>query len=135
MAAHEIAVIAAFLAATAAFFTVIGFWTRLSDRITKANSSAEVALQEAVESKQDLDALRTETKRDTSEVRVAIAALDGRHSLFREQVAREYVDKDSLREVEARVIAAIEKAAKASSDQMGQLSKRIDSLSDGRRHT
>lgn len=54
-------------AAIVSALTVIAFWTRLSDRITKADGKADVALQEAAESKNENDSLREaigEVRRD-----------------------------------------------------------------------
>lgn len=129
----------ALLAALAAFFTVIGFWTRWSDRISKAESKADAAetraqdaLQEAAEAKNEIAALNE-----------ALDALSSGLNMFRIEVAKEYVDKDMIREVEMRVIAAVKDAAKASTDAIAAharssneaiaaLGRRIDGLSDHR---
>lgn len=117
----DIAATAAILASIAALCTVLGFWTRFSDRISKAQSDAKNALQEGAEAKVEIE-----------KVRVAIAAVGGQVSLFREQVAREYPDKDALREVEERIISTIKESAADTKDQLGEMSRRIDNLADQR---
>jgi chromosome segregation ATPase len=58
MPSTEIVVLASVLAALASFFAIIAFWTRLSDRITKADTKADNAQQEAAEAKNENDNLR-----------------------------------------------------------------------------
>jgi hypothetical protein len=70
MPGHEWAAVAALIAGIVAFFTVVGFWMNLSDRITKADGKAESALQEAAEAKNeygDLSEKIDEMNRDIDE--------------------------------------------------------------------
>lgn len=115
----DVAAIVSLLAALAALFAVFGFWLRLGQQITEAKVSAQNALQEAAEAKQAAAGNAT-----------SLAAAQAAHALFREQVAREYVDRDMIREIESRVVNAIEKAARASTDAIVALAKRIDGLAD-----
>ena len=105
--------------ATCAFVT---FWLRFGDRITRSQADAAAALQEAAEAKAELEQLRllhTSLKEELAE--------------FQIRIAKDYVDKDMVREIETRVIAAVEKASKASTEALAQLAKRIDGIADGRR--
>jgi len=113
-----IGVICSVVVAACAFVT---FWLRFGDRISRSQSDAASALQEAAEAKLDLE-----------QQRVLHSALKEELTGFQLRVAREYVDKDMMREVETRVIAAVEKAARASTEAIAQLAKRIDGIADGR---
>jgi len=101
---------------------LVTFWLRFGDRISRSQSDAASALQEAAEAKLELE-----------QFRVLQATLKEELTSFQLRVAKEYVDKDMMREVESRVIAAVEKAAQAATDAIAQLAKRIDGISDGRR--
>jgi hypothetical protein len=114
-----IGVICSVVVAACAFLT---FWLRFGDRISRSQSDAASALQEAAEAKIELE-----------QFRVLHAALKEELTSFQLRVAKEYVDKDMMREVETRVIAAVEKAARASTEALAQLAKRIDGIADGRR--
>jgi hypothetical protein len=114
-----IGVICSVVVAGCAFVT---FWLRFGDRISRAQGDAATALQEAAETKLELE-----------QQRALHATLKEELTSFQLRVAKEYVDKDMMREVESRVIAAVEKAARASTEAIAQLAKRIDGISDSRR--
>jgi hypothetical protein len=114
-----IGVICSAVIAACAFVT---FWLRFGDRIARSQADAAAALQEAAEAKVDLEHLRA-----------LHTTLKEELTTFQLRVAKEYVDKDMMREVETRVIAAVEKASKTSTEAIAQLAKRIDGISDGRR--
>jgi hypothetical protein len=113
-----IGVVCSVVVAACAFVT---FWLRFGDRISRSQSDAASALQEAAEAKLELE-----------QPRALHATLKEELTSFQLRVAREYVDKDMMREVETRVIAAVEKAARASTEAIAQLAKRIDGIADGR---
>jgi hypothetical protein len=114
-----IGVICSAVIAACAFVT---FWLRFGDRITRSQADAAAALQEAAEVKVELEQLR-----------MLHTSLKEELANFQIRVAKEYVDKDMVREIETRVIAAVEKASKASTEALAQLAKRIDGIADGRR--
>lgn len=58
MPSTEIVAFGAVAAAIASFCAILAFWTRFSDRITRAETRAENALQEAAEAKNENDNLR-----------------------------------------------------------------------------
>jgi hypothetical protein len=100
----------------------VTFWLRFGDRIARSQADAAAALQEAAEAKAELEQLRllhTSLKEELAD--------------FQIRIAKDYVDKDMVREIETRVIAAVEKASKASTEALAQLAKRIDGIADGRR--
>lgn len=113
-----VAALSAAAGAAAAWFL---FWFNLAGRIAAIERDAKNALQDSAENKQE-----TTTMRD------AMAAHAAAFNLYQVHVAREYADKDMIREMEARVVGAVEKAAKASAEQIAGLAKRIDGLTDGR---
>lgn len=84
-------VLAAIASGTVAVIAVIGFWINLSDRITKAQSAADAARDEA------------------KAVREASNLLSTSFSLYREQIASEYIHRETMREVENRLTQAIER--------------------------
>jgi hypothetical protein len=109
-----IGVICSTVIAACAFVT---FWLRFGDRISRAQSDSAAALQDTAQSKLELEAMRalhTQLKEELTS--------------FQLRVAREYVDKDMMREVEARVIAAVEKAAKSTTEALKHLNERIDAI-------
>jgi hypothetical protein len=71
--------------------TVIGFWMNLSSRLTKAETVATDALADAKEANEKA------------------TLLSASFSLYREQIAREYIHREVMREVEDRLTQAIER--------------------------
>lgn len=84
--------------AIVAGFTVLSFWLRFSDRITKAHARADAAMVVAEEA-------RAEAK-EGSEKTTLLSASFG---IYREQVAREYIHREVMREVEERLTSAIDR--------------------------
>lgn len=76
--------------------SIVTFWTRYSDRITKAEAIAKNAIEVAQEAKKDAH--------ETSE---KIAILSASFGLYREQIARDYIHREVMREVEDRLTSAI----------------------------
>jgi uncharacterized coiled-coil DUF342 family protein len=62
-----------------------------------------------------------------------ISALAEAESKFREKIFLEYVNRDILREMEARLERAIEHLARTSAEAIDRLGDRLDGLSDARR--
>jgi exonuclease VII small subunit len=84
--------------AVGSVIAIVGFWTRYSDRLTKADAKAASAKEAAEEAKRDAKA---------AEVRVSL--LDQAFGLYRERVALEYTSTKTLQAVEARLTDAIER--------------------------
>jgi len=78
--------------------TVISFWMRFSDRITEARAAADDASKSA-----------ESAKSDAHQAIEKIGVLSAAFSLYREQVAREYIHREVMREVEDRLTQAIER--------------------------
>lgn len=78
--------------------SLIGFWTRYSDRVTKAEISAK-------EARDDADLAR----KDAKEAHERISLLDAAFGLYRERVAHEYIHRETMREVEDRLTKAIDR--------------------------
>jgi hypothetical protein len=119
--ATNVALIGVFCSVVVAACAFVTFWLRFGDRISRAQADAAAALQEAAESKIELEQVRTLHLQLKEEL-----------TNFQLRVAKEYVDKDMMREVESRVIAAVEKAARASTEALAQLAQRIDGIADRR---
>lgn len=78
--------------------SVITFWMNFSNRIVEANAKAEKASSAADDAKKDA--------KEASEKATLLSAAFG---LYREQIAREYIHREVMREVEDRLTAAIER--------------------------
>lgn len=70
---------------------IIGFWMTFATRLTTAESAAK------------------EAKEDAKEANSKATLLSAAFSLYREQIAREYIHREVMREVEDRLTAAIER--------------------------
>lgn len=70
---------------------ILGFWMTLSSRLTKAELTA------------------SEAKDDAKEANDKATLLSASFSLYREQIAREYIHREVMREVEDRLTQAIER--------------------------
>jgi hypothetical protein len=84
--------------ALGAISAIIGFWTRYSDRLTKADTKA-IAAREAAE----------DAKKEAKTAQDRITLLDQAFALYRERVAHDYTHKETLREVEGRLAEAIDR--------------------------
>lgn len=89
---------ASLVAAIGSISAIIGFWTRYSDRLTKAEAAAESARLAAVDA-------RAEAKGAHDRINL----LDQAFGLYRERVAHDYASRDILREVETRLTDAIDR--------------------------
>ena len=99
--------------------SVIGYCIALSNKLTKAETVAASALadaKEAIEKATKLEAAfakaETLAASATASAREAIekaALLSAQFSLYREQIAREYIHREVMREVEDRLTQAIER--------------------------
>jgi uncharacterized protein HemX len=98
MDASAVAAVGAGMAAIAAGCTILAFWMRFSDRITKADSKAENAAKRADELAKQID-----------ECHGRITTQAAQFAMYREQVAREYIHRESMREVEDRLTQAIDR--------------------------
>ena len=105
------------MAAVAAGTTVLAFWMRFSDRVSKAQASADGALQEAAEA-----------KKEAADARVALVALDRAFALYREAVAKEYVSRETLRELEQRVTNLIEMVRATAAEGIKTIHGRLDTI-------
>lgn len=83
---------------------IIGFWMAISSRLTKAEVTAEDA------------------KKDAEEASEKATILSAAFSLYREQIAREYIHREVMREVEDRLTAAIERLG----DRLDRVLERTD---------
>lgn len=74
------------------------FWYTFGSRITKAEAAATAAQNEALAA-----------SKDAKEANEKIAIMAAAHALFREQVAKEYINREVAREMEDRLTAAIDR--------------------------
>lgn len=78
--------------------SVVTFWMNFSNRVTEAKNEAGRALSMAEDAKI--------AAHESSEKASLLSAAFG---LYREQIAREYIHREVMREVEDRLTAAIER--------------------------
>lgn len=83
---------------------ILGFWMTFASRITMAEASAK------------------EAKEDAKEANEKATLLSASFSLYREQIAREYIHREVMREVEDRLTAAIERLG----DRLDRVLERTD---------
>ena len=88
----------ALLTALGSVSAIIGFWTRCSDRLTKADAKA-VAAREVAE----------DAKKEAKAAQDRVSILDQAFALYRERVAQDYTSRKTLTEVENRLAAAIDR--------------------------
>jgi biopolymer transport protein ExbB/TolQ len=86
------------IAALGSISAIIGFWTRYSDRLTKADTKAAIAEKAAEEAKKEAKAAHDR-----------VTLLDQAFALYRERVALEYTSTRTLAMVEARLTEAIDR--------------------------
>ncbi len=79
------------LASIVPAIAIIGFWMTISSRLTKAET------------------LAFEAGKDAGLANEKTALLQASFALYREQIAREYIHREMMREVEDRLTAAIER--------------------------
>lgn len=83
---------------TVAGVTVVSFWMRFAERIATAEAAGNEAKREA-------DAAKLSASEANEKVTIQAAAF----ALYREQVARDYIHREAMREVEDRLTAAIDR--------------------------
>ena len=82
--------------AIGALIAIIKLSNFYSDRITKAEGAAKAAAE-----------IAQEAKKDAHEAAEKIALLSASFGLYREQIARDYIHREVMREVEDRLTSAI----------------------------
>jgi biopolymer transport protein ExbB/TolQ len=84
--------------AIGSLLSILKFYGSASDRIAKTEASAKSASETA-----------QEAKKDAHEASEKLAILAASFSLYREQIAREYIHREVMREVEERLTQAIDR--------------------------
>lgn len=84
--------------ALGSLLSILKFYGSASDRITKAENAAKTALDTA-----------QEAKKDAHETNEKVILMSASFALYREQIAREYIHREVMREVEDRLTQAIER--------------------------
>lgn len=93
-----IAIVGGLLGIVVASGTIITFWMNFATKIANNKSDAAAAL-----------AIAQEAKKDAHEASEKIALQSVAFGLYREQIAREYIHREVMREVEERLTAAIDR--------------------------
>lgn len=113
----EPAFVGALAGAIVASTVVIGFWMKLQGDITKANASAESALQVAAEAEEGLKGANER-----------ITAVSANFSLYREQAIEKFVTHNAITEVEKRLVESQAKSEQRLVDAIEGLNKRLDRM-------
>jgi len=96
--ASTIALIGAASSAVIASCTVITFWIKFAQRVSAAETSAADAARRADES-----------NKLAADAHNRVTHLAAEFGLYRENVARDYIHKETMREVEDRLTKAIDR--------------------------
>ena len=88
-------------------FTV--FIVRADNKAAVAKDVAAKALVEAEDARVHAEAIADRAHKRADDAHLSVAALSANLSLFREQVAANYVDREALREIKQELLKAIEK--------------------------
>lgn len=73
--------------------TVLSFWIAFTEKIATAKAKAEAA-----------EAMAEDAKRDAENIQTQLAAHVGTFAMFREHIAKEYIDRDALESMEKRIM-------------------------------
>lgn len=95
---YTIAIVGGLLGIVVASGTIITFWMNFATKIANNKTAAASALE-----------IAQEAKRDAHEASEKIILLSASFGIYREQVAREYIHREVMREVEDRLTQAIER--------------------------
>jgi DNA-binding protein H-NS len=77
---------------------VVSFWMNFATKIANNKAAADAAME-----------IAQEAKKDAHEASEKIALQSVAFGLYREQIAREYIHREVMREVEERLTAAIDR--------------------------
>ncbi|MBI1202524.1 MAG: hypothetical protein GC182_08440 [Rhodopseudomonas sp.] len=120
----EPAVIGAASGIVSAGFAVAGFWMMLGGRITKAEATADNALQVAATAENDI-----------KECEQRVTSLIASFSLYRENAIEKFVTHHAIIELEKRLVESQAKSEQRLVDALEGLNKRLDRLLEaGLRH-
>jgi hypothetical protein len=100
-----IAVVASLGGICVAGITIVTFWMNFATKIANNKAAAEAA---ATAAKSAME-IAQEAKKDAHEASEKIAIQSVAFGLYREQIAREYIHREVMREVEERLTAAIDR--------------------------
>lgn len=84
--------------ALGSLLSILKFYGSASDRITKSEAAAKTASD-----------IAQDAKKEAHETAEKIGILGASFSLYREQIAREYIHREVMREVEERLTQAIDR--------------------------
>jgi hypothetical protein len=98
-----IAIVGGLLGIIVASGTIITFWMNFATKIANNKADAEAA---ATAAKAAME-IAQEAKNDAHEASEKTVLLSASFGLYREQIAREYIHREVMREVEDRLTAAI----------------------------
>lgn len=93
---QEVALILSIVTALGSAATFLAFWMKLSERITRAENEGQNALQEAAES-----------RKENEELHRSFSLLSTAMSIHREGIAKDYIDKDMLKEMRAEMMTVV----------------------------
>jgi len=113
----EPALIGAVAGVTVAALAVLGFWLNWGDRLARAQNKAEQAAKVAAEAQAEA---RQANERTTT--------LASQFALYREQAVREFVARETIMEMEKRLVASQAKTEQRFVDAIDGLNTRLDRL-------
>jgi len=120
----EPAVIGAISGLVVAGLAVLGFWLNWSDRLARAQNKGEQAVRMAAEA-------QSEAREAQAEVRQAnerVTAQAAQFALYREQAVREFVARETITEMEKRLVQSQAKTEQRLVDAIDGLTSRLDRI-------
>lgn len=96
MESATVEVVGGLLGIIVASGTIITFWMNFATKIANNKADAKAAME-----------IAQEAKKDAHEATEKVVLLSASFGLYREQIAREYIHREVMREVEDRLTAAI----------------------------
>ncbi|MBR0755630.1 hypothetical protein JQ604_25915 [Bradyrhizobium jicamae] len=121
----------AVIAAIGALGTIVTFWTRSSDRITKAEARAFKAIDELAEFKRTSEAATSEAKREAQEAAAEARALAAK--LYQVEIwsRDEFVRKTSFESVVTRMERGFGDLKQDISSRLDRMTDRIEAIKTG----
>lgn len=107
----------------AAAVALLMFWLNFDRRVSEAKEAAKIATDKA-----DV------AIRNATDIHNRITAEQASMALYRETIAREYVRRDVLREMEERIMGAMRDGLGGVKDSIGELRSQINKVLSERPH-
>ena len=107
-----------------AIITIVTFWMRFSDRITRAEAAAAAASKEA----ENALHVAAEAVEENKVIHDRLTRMGAEFALYRERAGDMFVKAPRLDEIETRLVDNMDKTERRLTDAIGGLTTRLDKL-------